>query len=152
MSNNALSKGMITLLSSVAGTTAMTIFSYWASRNKKEQFREPELLAEFIARLQNKKVNKKHTAAGFLLHYMTGLMFSAVFTQFWKFTPFKPNLKSGIMLGGLAAIDGLMVWKMTKELHPDPPKIPYKKHFMHLIPAHVIFGAVQHKTAQWLEA
>jgi hypothetical protein len=129
-----------TIKSTIAGTSAMTLFSYLISEKKEENFREPLVLADLMARL-NPKMRKQDAALdGWALHYVAGYGFSFVYDKLWKSGKVKPTVLSGILLGAASGLVGILVWKTVFKLHPNPPAKNLKKYFGHLMLAHVVFG------------
>lgn len=130
------------LSAAVTGTTMMTLFSYLSSELSGKQFREPVILSKLIKRLTvTPEVPEKNNAKGWLLHYAVGLMFSALYDRIWQKTQVRATTASGLILGGVSGLAGAGVWKKTFDLHPNPPQISFKKYYMHLLAAHLVFGA-----------
>lgn len=124
----------------VTGTSMMTLFSYWVSRQKAEQFREPVLLSILTKRLFSDKRFPQTHVDGWALHYSVGAMFCLIYDRIWQQTGSKPKLLNAGVLGLVSGIFGATVWKMILHIHPDPPNIKLKKYYGHLVAAHVIFG------------
>ena len=128
------------LLSSILGTTAMTMFSYLLSAHQHKNFREPDLLDKLVHRLLRGDSKKQQQPAGWFLHYLTGLLFAEAYTLFWTANAEK-NLRSGLMLGGISGIAAILIWKFAFSSHPDPPHVDFISFAAQLFVAHVIFGA-----------
>jgi hypothetical protein len=127
------------LSGAIAGTSAMTLYSYVLSEFKNKQFREPELLAILLKRLFP-QINKSTThVEGWMLHYSVGLLFTSLYDQVWRKTK-GPSLSSALLLGSISGIAGIGVWKKTFDLHPRPPLIEFKKYYGQLLVAHLVFG------------
>ena len=69
---------------------------------------------------------------GWTLHYLVGLLFAEIYAPLWEKTPMQPNLKNGLILGGISGIAAILVWKFTLEMHPDPVRVNFKKYAGHL--------------------
>jgi hypothetical protein len=124
----------------LAGTSSMTLFSYLVSEWQGENFKEPELLGRLLQPLIP-ELKKKHTElAGWNLHYLVGFIFSFVYARIWAETKLKPNLKSGLFLGAVSGVVGLLTWKLCFKIHPNPPKISFRKYYGHLLITHLVFG------------
>jgi len=119
----------------------MSIFSYLVSNIKKENYREPMVLASLLTKLMPDLKKEDAARAGWVLHYAAGAAFSSVFHQIWKRHFVKPTIASGIGLGAVSGLAGIAVWKMAFEAHPNPPKKTLKRYFTHLFLAHWVFGA-----------
>ena len=88
------------------------------------------------------ELNKKYSRiAGWNIHYGVGLVFAVFYAKLWKKKKTGATIKSGLLLGGLTGLLAIIVWKYTFKLHPFPPKINFRKYYMHLLLAHFIFGA-----------
>ncbi|WP_198675235.1 hypothetical protein [Pleomorphovibrio marinus] len=126
--------------SGLAGTSAMTLFSYLISVKKKENFREPRVLADLITRLVPAMGKSNAAIEGWGLHYLAGHMFCWCYHTLWKTGRVKPGILSGSLLGAASGLAGILVWKVVFKLHPNPPAKNLKKYFGHLLLAHVVFG------------
>lgn len=126
----------------LAGTSAMTLFSYAVSDAKNKQFREPAILAKLIKRLL--QVQDKTTAKteGWALHYAVGTGFAFAYDQLFKLSRLKPDFLTGIMLGAASGVIGVLAWNMVLKTHPHPPKLQLKRYFGHLLIAHMVYGTV----------
>jgi len=128
------------LCGTLAGTTAMTAVSYALSHAMKKQFREPVILSILIRRLLKSRVNDNHIE-GWLLHYGVGALFNATYDRIWSNSRAKPTLGNGLLLGAISGLIGLAVWKVTLNVHPNPPKIDFRKYYAQIVAVHLVFGA-----------
>ena len=137
----------------MAGTTAMSLFSYGWSGLSKKQFREPVLLSLLLKGKRNKraKTGIKVNLAGWGLHYMTGALFSLGYTDKLLKGRKSRSLIRGTMMGGLDGVFGIAIWKTVLKLHPRPPKIDRTNYFLHLFLAHLVFGWFTSRTLLLLE-
>ncbi|EMR03530.1 hypothetical protein [Cesiribacter andamanensis] len=153
-SRSALARLGISSLSSIAGTTAMTAFSYGLSRLMHEQFREPQLLSYLLYRNSVfKRLQERQQAnpRGFLLHYLAGQGFGLVYEYLWKPAARERQLSdagrpmsvlsSGAVFGLAAGLAGVAVWEGVIRLREKPPRLEKQKYYSHLVLAHVVFGA-----------
>ncbi|MFL5762363.1 MAG: hypothetical protein ACJ77K_00390 [Bacteroidia bacterium] len=116
------------ILAGVAGTTAMSVYSYALSLIRKKDFREPELLAKLF------RISK---AQSWLIHYGVGIFFSGIYTVIWRKEGVSP-LRSSILFGlvtGLIAVGG---WKATFRLHPGRA-FNTGEFYLQLVLAHFVF-------------
>lgn len=127
-------------LAGIGGTTVMTLFSYGLGRIVKDNFNEPEHLTTLINRLPLPVSSKMSRVIGWSLHYTVGLLFTIVYTELWENQKLHPDVKNTVALGGLSGALAVAVWKSTLKLHPLPPWINYRRYYMQLVPAHVIFA------------
>lgn len=137
-----LQRGSRILLTGIAGTTGMTLFSYLVSRKQNKQFREPQLLQALLHRNEQKAnaTNKTVPVTGFVLHYGMGAVFSSCYHLFWKKHIHTNPLINGVGFGLSCAIAGLSVWKAAYKIHPNPPANDFSSYMKHLVVAHTVFG------------
>ncbi|QEC74748.1 hypothetical protein [Mucilaginibacter ginsenosidivorax] len=128
------------LVSGIAGTSFMTLFSYLVSLADGENFSEPERLGQLVGRLIPKLDEKQSQALGWLGHYGVGLLFSLVYVELWREGKIKPDWKTNLCLGGISGLIAVAIWKSTFKMHPLPPKLNFDKYYLQLVPAHVIFA------------
>lgn len=122
------------------GTSLMTLFSYIMTYEVKEQFREPQLLNELINRSDIFGVENSRLA-GWFLHYGVGTIFVIIYHFVWKYSLIGPSLSSGTILGFVSGLIGITGWYFVFRIHHNPPAVDIGDYFIHLIVAHIIFGA-----------
>src|SRR3954471_287184 len=125
------------VVSGVAGTTLMTLFSYAASIYTGKNFKEPVLLSEFFP----KQLQRIHlaTPAGWLTHYTMGVCWAAVFQLLFSRRIAKPNVLNGMLLGTLSGITAIAIWRSAFRSHSRSPKISFKSFYLHLVLAHLVY-------------
>jgi hypothetical protein len=69
------------------------------------------------------------------------LLFTKLYAPIWEETPLKPNVKNGLIFGGICGIAAILIWKFTLVVHPDPPAIDFIPFAIQLFVIHLIFGA-----------
>lgn len=141
-----------TFLSTIAGTSAMTLFSYLISEANDENYKEPEVLGQLIKRLPDGPSNEKARIAGWGGHYAAGLAFELIFNEVWEREWMKPSIASGALMGVTSGVAGIVAWKVAFDAHPNPPVKNLKKYFAHLMLAHVVFGVSSALTYKLLAA
>lgn len=129
------------IFAGIAGTTAMTIFSYGVSKHKQKNFKEPELLGEMVHNAVPESKTPQTQAAGWAAHYAVGVLFAAGYSVILNNTPIKPTFINGAILGGISGLPAVASWDTGFTIHPDPPKTNLKKYYAHLLLAHMVFGA-----------
>ena len=127
-------------LAAIIGTTCMTLFSFAVSEKKKRNFKEPQLLGKMIHRAIPEANKNTSQGAGWLLHYGTGLFFTTVYDRFLRLTKSNPTVLKGLVAGGVTGLIGILIWKTTFKLHPNSPKIKFRRYYGHLLATHLIFG------------
>ena len=125
-----------TIFPAVIGTSLMTGYSYLISDKKKDHFREPELLNEWL-HSNVPALNQSHIY-GWLLHYGVGESFVIIYKQFWRRDKLS-GLIGTSFLGLISGLIGASVWKIVLKTHPNPPK-DTDSFFRHLLAAHVVFS------------
>jgi hypothetical protein len=128
----------------IAGTAAMSVFSYLISNKKKKNFREPDLLAKMVKRVVPLFTRDTAEATGWTLHLTAGITFAAVYYELLKKLDLEPTVLNGLITGGLSGIPAVAIWAAIFERHPHPPKLTSsarKNYYKHLIAAHLVFGA-----------
>lgn len=138
------------VIPAIVATTAMTAFSYLYSNLRGKQFREPELLNILLIRWGIGIRLSKNSVWGWLIHYFVGVVFLVFFVWIWGKPILEANLISGLLLGFLAGIIGVIGWQITLWVHPDAPNIKFKEYYLHLVLAHVVFGISSVLTFNWL--
>lgn len=128
-----------TVLSAIAATSAMTLFSYIVSKKEEENFKEPRLLGDFIEKSfdTSKRTSKP---LGWALHYLTGIGFACAYKAFLRVGEKRPTTKNGLLYGALAAAAGVVTWGVLFKSHNNPPKTHREAFYVQLIIAHLIFG------------
>jgi hypothetical protein len=128
------------LTAGITGTTFMTLFSHIAGDIEQENFSEPNLLAKLFNRVVKKSSKEVSTIVGWQAHYAIGVLFAVIYAELWDKERVKPTAKNGLLLGGLSGTAAIVAWKTMFALHPAPPGINFKKYYMQLWVAHVVFG------------
>lgn len=69
------------MIAGIAGTTTMTLYSYWKSKREREEYVEPVMLNKLIDNAgDTPEIRDQDThPAGWGLHYLTGIAFVAAY-------------------------------------------------------------------------
>ena len=129
-----------TLVVGAVGTTVMTAFSALMSLLPKEEFREPDQLKKMVARLLPFLSSKGKTMAGWAAHYGMGMLFAAAYVDLWENGKIKADFKTGLVLGGVSGVVGMLIWRASFWLHPFPPNNRKLDFYLQRIPAHIVFA------------
>jgi hypothetical protein len=124
----------------IAGTAAMTIFSYFLSGKKDKDFREPALLGKMAKRILPGSDKTVSEIAGWMMHGSMGLFFAWMYQRLPEIRKMYPDLPDDVFVGVVNGVLGVILWKFVFSLHPDPPKVDFKRFYQHLILAHIIFS------------
>ena len=127
------------LTGAIAGTAAMTAFSYFLSDKESKDFREPALLAKMISRAFPETDKAFSKTAGWMLHACTGILFAYLSKRMIRKLQSQHNLSNDVFIGVANGIAGVIAWKLAFSLHPNPPKIHFSKFYQHLVLAHIIY-------------
>ena len=130
------------ILSSLVGTSLMTIFSYWKAYKEKEQFEEPVMLAKLMRRSTSLPIRPVYSnTLGWLLHFSIGYLFVVIYKLIWSNTSIRPGVTSGLLLGIPSGVIALLFWYTVLKLHPRAPQTHLKAHLQQLFLAHLVFGS-----------
>ncbi|WP_207420109.1 hypothetical protein [Desertivirga brevis] len=130
-----------TLLTSTVATSIMTAFSYLISSLKKENYREPELLAGIVDHLVVKdKRQQRLTADGWLIHYTMGAVWSPIQLYVLKHKDTKANYVHAAAFGVFGGITGSIIWELSFRAACYRPKINKRAFYLHLVLAHVVYS------------
>lgn len=129
-----------TLIAGGVGTSLMTASSALMSLIPKEEFREPDQLEKLVGRLLPFLSSNGKTIAGWAAHYGMGMLFAAIYVDLWEARKIKPDMKTGLVLGGVSGMVGMLIWKASFWLHPLPPNNRKLDFYLQRIPAHVVFA------------
>ena len=140
---------ILTFQAALIATTLMTIFSYCVGAIRKKKFLEPGLLNDLLIRLKNKMIMRLVPMAGWIIHYLVGLIFIVVYQGYWAKSTSGPSIINCIVLGALSGVIGICGWKLAFHIHPDPPRIDFKEFYAQLFFAHIIFGVGAYISTVW---
>jgi hypothetical protein len=127
------------LTGAIAGTAAMTAFSYFLSDKKSKDFREPVLLTKMISRAFPETEKSFSKTAGWVLHACTGILFAYLSKRMIRKLQSPYDLSNQVFIGAANGVAGLIAWRLAFSLHPNPPKIHFYKFYQHLVLAHIIY-------------
>ena len=131
---------MKVIAGALAGTAAMTIFSYFLSGKKDKNFKEPKLLGEMVNRAFPQIEKTPAKVAGWMMHASMGFIFTNAYVSLLRKIKFRTDLPDDVFVGVVNGVLGIVIWKLTFSVHPDPPKIHFNRFYQHLILAHIIFS------------
>jgi hypothetical protein len=130
------------LLAGIVGTSFMTLYSYYAAKKEKQQYKEPELLNKLIDRNKtiDVDVSKKH-AAGWLAHYGVGVLFVFSYWVVYREALHSPGAVKVLIVGSASAGIAVVSWKIMFAASPNPPNNNRFGYYRQLAIAHLIFTA-----------
>jgi hypothetical protein len=130
-------------IAAFAGTTFMTLYSYWKSKKERQQYIEPVVLNKLVDKSENLPdiQNEALHPAGWVLHYLTGLGFMAAYWLLYRRLVKYPNARRIIIAGAISGVIGIAVWKTVFAQHKKPPYNNRYGYYRQLFIAHIIFTA-----------
>lgn len=131
------------VIAGVAGTSLMTLYSYFKSEKEDEQFREPVLLNALIDRSKLFPQIKEESThpAGWCAHYAIGITFVAAYHLLWRESLCKPKIGKTFVMGSISGLTGIASWKIFFSQHDNPPYNDRAGYYRQLFIAHLIFTA-----------
>lgn len=134
---------MITILSGIAGTVAMTCVMYLYAVITKKYTKVIHILGSMLTGDESfRNPGKNSLIVGFLGHFGVGVLFSFAYFLLWNWGTFRINFEDSILIGATSGVVAIIIWKGYLTLHNYPPKISQTNYFMALFLAHIIFGIV----------
>jgi len=127
------------LAGAIAGTAAMTAFSYFLSDRKSKDFREPALLAKMISRAFPETERSFSKTAGWMLHGSMGILFAYLSKKMIRKLQSPYDFSNQVFIGAANGVTGVIGWKLAFSLHPNPPKIQFNRFYQHLVLTHIVF-------------
>jgi hypothetical protein len=130
------------LLVAVAATSAMTLFSYAISHSFRELYKEPVLLKHILIKTKLELTYQTKEILAWLIHYLIGLAFILGYYFLWNKTSAQPSITTGLVLGAISGIIGILGWVILFKISNYKPKIDFKNYYIQLFFAHIIFAFV----------
>lgn len=122
------------------GTTAMTLFSHVTSNMVRHNFREPSLLAQALSGTLLPAEGRLALPAGWLTHYLIGCPFALVHYGAYRQAKLAYTTGNGLALGMYSGLTAILCWYVIFKRHPSTLHIAYKRFYLHLIVAHMVYG------------
>tara|TARA_R110002020_G_scaffold254617_1_gene468370 strand:- start:54278 stop:54778 length:501 start_codon:yes stop_codon:yes gene_type:complete len=134
---------LITILSGIVGTIAMTLVMYLYSSLSKQFTKVVNILGNMLVGESNfYSPSKNAYIVGILAHFGVGVLFSFGYFLLWNWGIFKINLEDSIWIGVVSGLLAVIVWKGYLSVHSNPPQISQVHYFIALFLAHIVFGLV----------
>ena len=126
----------------LAGTTVMTVFSYYLSEKTRQNFKEPDLLARWIIKKSPRLGRVGAHISGWMIHYLVGIFFAAIYKRLYKNKCIKRSLPVYAITGAITGVVAVFGWKALFLSHPGSLVVNRKNFYGQLIIAHAVFGTV----------
>lgn len=130
------------LTSTIAATSAMTLFSYAVSASVRELYKEPVLLTYILTKFHIEVSLKTKRVLAWILHYIIGAFFVIIYHYLWLYNVAEFSWRIALLFGALSGITGILGWMILFRIISQKPNIDFKGYYMQLFVAHVIFGLV----------
>lgn len=128
------------LLVSIAATSVMTLFSYFISASFRELYKEPVLLTFLFTKMNHRISSQSKTALGWLTHYGVGFLFLLAYHIAWTNSLLEISIADTFFLGAISGIIGIISWVIIFCITLYQPPINYKRYYIQLFFAHIIFA------------
>lgn len=128
------------IIVSVTATSAMTAFSYAASKRFRELYKEPVLLSYILKIFRMHLTENSEETFGWVLHYAIGFVFVLVYHFLWINNILEINILNTLLLGILSGAVGVLGWMIIFKISNHQPKIDFKGYYIQLFLAHIIFA------------
>lgn len=130
------------LLVSIGATSAMTWFSYAMSKNFRELYKEPVLLAFALEKMNLNRSEQSKKTWGWLLHYVIGFLFVLGYHIIWVKDIVAISPLTALLLGVISGLIGIISWVFIFKITHHQPPIDFKGYYIQLFFAHIIFAIV----------
>jgi len=130
------------IIAALAGTSAMTLFSYLISETFRKLYKEPLLLEFLMSSLDFQLSGRQKTIVSWSLHYFIGLLFVFLFyLPIWLESDwYEVTIESGLIFGCIAGGVGIAGWNIMFRLSPMDPPVDTGGYYLQLFFAHIIFA------------
>ena len=126
------------IISGVAGTLVMTLFSQLVSKKEDKDFNEPRLLAT----IEEDKLSipsPVSPVAGWASHLGVGIGWALVFDLYKKYLRSNPSVSDVLKFGTIGGIAAIGSWRQLLDMCPGHSPAYYRKFFSQLFIDHLIF-------------
>lgn len=134
---------LITILSGLVGTVAMTLFMYLYSYVSHSFTKVIHILGNMLVGENNfYSPGKNALIVGIAAHFGVGVLFSFAYFLLWNWGFFQINLVDSIIIGVISGVLAVAAWKSYLTLHSSPPQFSELNYFLALFLAHIVFAVV----------
>lgn len=126
----------------VLGTVLMTAFSYFLSKVRSRQFKEPKLLNMILRRSSHEHMNPSNNSIiGWVVHFSIGIILMTLFYLFHLIFSFRISFLSIFLYGIITGAMAILSWHLMFYISPRPPDVDLNEFYIQLFIAHVLFAA-----------
>src|SRR4051812_26260699 len=98
------------LISSIAATSVMTLFSYIVSASVRELYKEPVLLTYILTRFHIEVSLPTKRVLAWILHYIIGAFFVIIYHYLWACNVVEFSWRIALLFGAISGIVGILGW------------------------------------------
>ncbi|MBF6607391.1 MAG: hypothetical protein ITG00_01480 [Flavobacterium sp.] len=131
---------LVVILTAIAATTLMTLFSFILSDIRKKQFREPILLTKIIGSANILRTETQEQVTAWGIHYFIGLLFIIGYHLLFQGAYFDPTWFAAAVLGFASGAIGIIGWRLIFKFAPKAPRVNFVEYYTQLFVAHIIFA------------
>jgi hypothetical protein len=128
------------LIAAFMATTVMTFLSYSISADFKELYKEPLLLKYLLSRWGIALPDRLKEALAWGIHYAIGLFFVIGYDFLWDYKIILISWVSGVGLGIVSGILGILGWEAMFTLSGYTSKIDIRGFYIQLFFVHIAFA------------
>jgi len=134
---------LITILSGLVGTVAMTLVMYIYSKYSHEFTKVIHILGNMLIGERNYFTPSRNALiVGVIANFGVGILFSFAYFLLWNWGIFLINIEDSIMMGIASGVVAIVIWKTYLSFHGNPPQFSELNYFLALFLAHIIFAVV----------
>ncbi|MFL9836673.1 hypothetical protein ABS768_04135 [Flavobacterium sp. ST-75] len=129
------------IIAGIAGTTLMTLYSYYRAKKEHQEYIEPVVMNKLIDNSQAlPEIDNTYThPAGWALHYAAGIFFIGGYYLLWQNTLNRPTTHKILFMGSFSGLIGILIWKTLFSSHDNPPYNNRMGYYRQLLIAHIVF-------------
>ena len=131
---------LLIIVSSIVGTTVMTIFSYVVSKSFNKLYKEPILLKYVLERMQVSISDNFTLVLGWFLHYIIGILFVVIYHFIWINGWMEISFLHSFILGLASGLVGIVAWRIMFAVSNSESKVDMNGYFFQLVIAHILFA------------
>jgi len=126
-------------IAAFSATNIMTTFSYLLSATYKRLFKEPVMMNFVLEGVGIHLKGRWHKIGGWIAHYIIGFAIVISYEAIWRYTSVKFGFVSGIIMGVLTGLIGIMCWRAIylTSIHED---VSRRSYYIQLFFGHIIFA------------
>lgn len=132
------------ILAGLFGTLVMTLFVTIVSISFKKPFHVVKTLSRMMQRGDNRDSTARKGitfAIAVVVHYAIGVAFAYLYNFLLLERLMRLTWPHTILFGSLAGLIGIIGWRITFAIHPNPPKLNLTRYLLVIWIGHLLFAA-----------